>query len=292
MSVGKYTYHGDLILAWENPQAKYICGKFCAISNLKVYLGGNHNSNFITTYRFGSTHKDVFNNLEKNPGLLTNGDVIIGNDVWIGDHVTIMSGVNVGDGAIIAAYSHVVKNVEPYSVVGGNPAKLIRYRFRKDQIEKLLQIKWWDWEDVKINKHLNNLCCANIDNFISLHYENPGLSTNINDNSQDTYDIKKIDVENILVEKNVKISYIIDMQNDTEFTEKYKEKINTTVFDIGDINDYIHTILLQDCCIVSLSITINEKTSYALKNLYKTLQFYNYSGMICFKNINSLINTL
>ena len=148
------------------------------------------------------------------------------------------------------------------------------------------------WEDVKINKHLNNLCCANIDNFISLHYENPGLSTNINDNSQDTYDIKKIDVENILVEKNVKISYIIDMQNDTEFTEKYKEKINTTVFDIGDINDYIHTILLQDCCIVSLSITINEKTSYALKNLYKTLQFYNYSGMICFKNINSLINTL
>jgi acetyltransferase-like isoleucine patch superfamily enzyme len=98
-------------------------------------------------FSFGSIHKDVFDNLHEPAGLTTKGDVVIGNDVWIGDNVTIMSGVTVGDGAIIAAYSHIVKDVEPYSVVGGNPGKFIRYRFRKDQIEKLLQIKWWDWEE-------------------------------------------------------------------------------------------------------------------------------------------------
>jgi virginiamycin A acetyltransferase len=72
----------------------------------------------------------------------TKGNVIIGNDVWIGSNVTIMSGVTIGDGAVIANNSHVVKNVEPYTLVGGNPAKLIKYRFSKEQIEKLLKIKW------------------------------------------------------------------------------------------------------------------------------------------------------
>jgi virginiamycin A acetyltransferase len=77
-----------------------------------------------------------------------------------------MSGVTIGDGAVIANNSYVVKNVEPYSLVGGNPAKLIKYRFTKEQIEKLLEIKWWDWDDEKINDFTSLLCNENIDEFI------------------------------------------------------------------------------------------------------------------------------
>ena len=86
--------------------------------------------------------------------------------LWVGDNVTIMSGVVIGDGAVIANNSHVVKNVEPYTLVGGNPAKKIKNRFTPEQIEKLLEIKWWDWEDEKINKFTPLLCNENIDEFI------------------------------------------------------------------------------------------------------------------------------
>ena len=94
----------------------------------------------------------------------TKGDVTIGNDVWIGSNVTIMSGVTNGDGAVIANNSHVVKNVEAYSLAGGNPAKLIKYRFTPEQIEALLKIKWWYWDDAKITPFL---CNNNIDEFIT-----------------------------------------------------------------------------------------------------------------------------
>jgi virginiamycin A acetyltransferase len=80
-----------------------------------------------------------------------------------------MSGVTIGDGAVVANNSHVVKNVEPYSIVGGNPAKLIKYRFSKEQIDALLKIEWWNWDDDRINKNVHLLCNANIDEFILNH---------------------------------------------------------------------------------------------------------------------------
>jgi acetyltransferase-like isoleucine patch superfamily enzyme len=174
-SVGKYTY-GNCNVKWPNNNAKLIIGNFCSIaSNLNVYLGGNHRTEWVTTYPFGTVYKDVFNtfNVDNYGHPNTKGDVIIGNDVWIGDDVTIMSGVVIGDGAVIAKNSHVVKNVEPYSIVGGNPAKLIKYRFSEDQIKKLLEIKWWYWEDEKINNFAPLLCNSNIDEFI-----NAALETN------------------------------------------------------------------------------------------------------------------
>jgi serine acetyltransferase len=84
-----------------------------------------------------------------------------------------MSGVTIGDGAVIANNSHVVKNVEPYSLVGGNPAKLIKYRFKPEQIKKLLEIKWWYWDDKKINTFTPLLCNTNIDDFIEAAIKTP-----------------------------------------------------------------------------------------------------------------------
>jgi len=86
---------------------------------------------------------------------------VIGNDVWIGQYVTIMPGVKIGDGAIIAANSTVVKNVEPYSIVGGNPANMIKKRFDDGTIELLLKLQWWDWDEKKIFMNLEKLAFAN-----------------------------------------------------------------------------------------------------------------------------------
>jgi virginiamycin A acetyltransferase len=82
---------------------------------------------------------------------------VIGNDVWIGQNVTIMPGVKVGDGAIIAANSTVVKNIEPYTIYGGNPAKLIKNRFSDEKVEFLLKLQWWNWEEDKIFNNLEKL---------------------------------------------------------------------------------------------------------------------------------------
>ena len=166
MSFGKYTY-GTPIIHWQNSNAKLVVGNFCSFAgNVNIYLGGNHRTDWVTTYPFGHINKNIFNNFNGNGHPSTKGDVIIGNDVWIGDNVTIMSGITIGDGVVIANNSHVVKNVEPYSLVGGNPAKFIKYRFTPEQIEKILEIKWWNWDDAKINKHTPLLCNNNIDKFI------------------------------------------------------------------------------------------------------------------------------
>ena len=147
--------------------SKLVVGNFCSIaSNVNIYLGGNHRIDWVTTFPFGHIHHQTFNKFNGVGHPATKGDVVIGNDVWIGANVTIMSGVTIGDGVVIANNSHVVKNVEPYSLVGGNPAKLIKYRFTPEQIEKLLEIKWWFWEDSKINEYTPLLCNENIDEFI------------------------------------------------------------------------------------------------------------------------------
>ncbi len=168
MSFGKFTNGSPQILSWgEN--AKLTVGNFCSIAaHVKIYLGGNHRTDWVTTYPFGHINQKIFNKFDGKGHPATKGDVNIGNDVWIGENAVILSGVTIGDGAIIANNSHVVKNVEPYSIVGGNPAKHIKYRFTEDQIKNLLEIKWWYWPDEKINEFTDLLCNNDIDKFISV----------------------------------------------------------------------------------------------------------------------------
>ena len=165
-TIGKHTYGNPNIFSYGEG-TKVVIGNFCSIAgNCNIFIGSNHRTGWVTTYPFGHINQHIFNKFNGKGHPATKGDVIIGNDVWIGANVTIMSGVTIGDGAVIANNSHVIKNVEPYSIVGGNPAKFIKYRFTSEQIEKLLQIKWWFWDDTKINSFSPLLCSDNIDDFI------------------------------------------------------------------------------------------------------------------------------
>ncbi|MBW2647922.1 MAG: CatB-related O-acetyltransferase, partial [Deltaproteobacteria bacterium] len=105
---------------------------------------GEHNTNWISSYPFCSFSDELREETPEHPK--TKGDVIIGNDVWLGSYATIMSGVTVGDGAVIGARAVVAKDVEPYSIVVGNPAREVRKRFGPEEIEYLLELKWWDWD--------------------------------------------------------------------------------------------------------------------------------------------------
>jgi acetyltransferase-like isoleucine patch superfamily enzyme len=150
--VGDFTYGHDSIqlMSWDEG-TKLVIGKYCSIAqNVRVFLGGNHNSGRVSTYPFGHINQEIFGD-RKLPGHpLTNGDVVIGNDVWIGYGVTIMSGVSIGSGAVIAANSHVIKDVPSYEIWGGNPAQPIRSRFPSEIKERLLEINWWDYSVEKV----------------------------------------------------------------------------------------------------------------------------------------------
>ena len=138
--IGSYSYAQDIKVNTFDGDSNFIVGKFCSIGdNLELYFYENHRTDWITTYPFGHMHKDIFNTFDGIGHPRTNGDIVIGNDIWIGKNVSIMSGITIGDGAVLAAYSHVVKNIEPYTIYGGNPARLIKYRFSKEIIDILLQ---------------------------------------------------------------------------------------------------------------------------------------------------------
>jgi acetyltransferase-like isoleucine patch superfamily enzyme len=153
---GKHTYDLDNItaLSWGEGAELYV-GSFCSIgANLTVYLGGNHRTDWATTYPFG--HVPEFP--EGMPGHpATKGDVHIKNDVWIGNDVTIMSGVTIGSGAVIGAHSVVTKDVNPYEIVAGNPAKFIKNRFPSTITGYLLALAWWEWPDEKIKRAISLL---------------------------------------------------------------------------------------------------------------------------------------
>jgi acetyltransferase-like isoleucine patch superfamily enzyme len=146
-NIGRFTYGDPLVLEWGEGMTLTV-GSFCSISaNVTILLGGNHRGDWITTFPFNVIFEE-FTHIEGHPS--SNGNVIIGNDVWIALNTLILSGVTIGDGAIIAANSVVTKDVEPYAIVGGNPAKKIKNRFDSKTIEDLLKIQWWNWELEKI----------------------------------------------------------------------------------------------------------------------------------------------
>jgi len=186
ISIGDFTY-GNPEVVGDDSGAKLKIGKFCSIAGgTKIFLGLNHNVNWITTYPFSSnviptkSHGNIaFPNgqhLEGHSG--TKGDVIIGNDVWIGEGVTILSGINIGDGAVIGAKTVVAKDVPAYSTAVGNPMKIVRKRFSDDIIDKLLKCKWWNLSLDKINHLIPFMLSDNFERFFN-EYERITNDTNI-----------------------------------------------------------------------------------------------------------------
>jgi len=169
--VGDYTYYDDpdnvenflnnILYHFDFIGDKLVIGKFCQIATGARFImnGGNHAIDGYSTFPF-AIFGDELADLSSNPG--PKGDTVIGNDVWIGNSAVFMPGVKVGDGAIIASNSTVTKDVEPYSIVGGNPAKLIRYRFDENTIVALLKIKWWEWDIKKITKHAKEIATGSL----------------------------------------------------------------------------------------------------------------------------------
>lgn len=173
--IGDYTYFDDrrhgpenfeeynVLYNYDFSKVKLVIGKFCAIAaETKFIMTGDHKLDAISTYPFpifGHGWEEAFNILD----LPVKGDIIIGNDVWLGYDSLVKNGVTIGNGAIIAARSVVIKDVPAYSIVAGNPAKVVKMRFNDPTIQRLEKIAWWDWNIEKINKNLKLICNLDID---------------------------------------------------------------------------------------------------------------------------------
>ena len=161
--IGRASYGNPQIFSWGETSTLRI-GSFCSIAEgVKIFLGGEHRIDWITTFPFNILWK-AGKRISGHP--TTKGDIVIGNDVWIGREALILSGVTIADGAVVGARAVVTKNVSPYSIAVGNPARVINKRFADQYIEELLNIKWWDWEDSRIEKALPLLCNNNIEDFL------------------------------------------------------------------------------------------------------------------------------
>ena len=183
IKVGDYTIYNDFVadpLLFEKNNVLYhypihreelIIGKFCSIACGTKFLFNcaNHTLKSLSTYTFPLFYEEW--ELEKS-NITTawdnKGDIVIGNDVWIGYEAVIMAGVHIGDGAIIAARAVVTKDVPPYTIVGGTPAKEIRKRFDAEVIEQLLILKWWDWSTDKIHQCLPYIAESKLDELLAM----------------------------------------------------------------------------------------------------------------------------
>jgi len=153
---------------------KLVIGKFVQMAHgvRIITSSANHNMNGFSTYPFNNfmmtseTTRDDILAMFDTPG--KKGDTVIGNDVWIGMDATIMPGVTIGDGAIVSARSVVVKDVAPYTIVGGNPAKPLKKRFEDDVIAALLGVTWWDWPAEKIEANLDLIIGGDVDALLKL----------------------------------------------------------------------------------------------------------------------------
>lgn len=167
VEVGDFTYGVPQINFIGHKNAYISIGRFCSFANgVKLFAGGEHHKEYVSTYPFSM----FFNGRYKvGTHAEAKGPIIIGNDVWFGADAKVMSGVTIGDGAIIGAGAVVAKNIPPYAIVAGNPAKIISFRFDDETIKRLLDIKWWNWDYSMLDKAVPYIQSSNMEGLFSLY---------------------------------------------------------------------------------------------------------------------------
>ena len=176
--IGDYTYYSDskgienfeknVMHNYPFINDKLIIGKFCAIATDTQFMmnGANHKLSGFSTYPFYVFANGWEKTNPKEGDYPFKGDIIVGNDVWFGHDSTILPGIKIGDGAIIGTKALVTKDVPPYAIVGGNPAKIIKYRFDEETIEKLINLAWWNWPIEKITENLEHIVGNNLEELL------------------------------------------------------------------------------------------------------------------------------
>lgn len=177
ITVGDYTIYNDYVndpVNFEKNNVLYhypintehlVIGRYCSIAcGAKfIFTSANHTQRYLSSYPFGIFYDEWDLPVERITDTWDNkGDIIIGNDVWIGYEAVIMQGVHIGDGAVIGTRAVVTKDVKPYTIVGGVPAKTIRPRFEQSVIDALLSLRWWDWREEKVKRNVEAITSGNV----------------------------------------------------------------------------------------------------------------------------------
>jgi acetyltransferase-like isoleucine patch superfamily enzyme len=163
-NIGVGTYGMPLVHDWNEGTTLDIGSYGSIASNVQIFLGGHHRVDWVTTFPFPaflSEHEDITDYS------VTSGDVNIGSDVWLCSNSIILSGVSIGHGAVVANAAIVTKNVEPYSIVGGNPAVHLKYRFSAPIRERLLAVEWWNFPHEILANNMDKICSSDIETFLT-----------------------------------------------------------------------------------------------------------------------------
>ena len=168
LTIGEHSYNRPQVEWHVGDVNRAVIGRYCSVhSTVTIYIGGEHRPDWVTMYAIRPRFDLEGAFRDGQP--MSRGDVVIGNDVYIGFRATILSGVHIGDGAVVGAGAVVTRDVEAYAVVGGVPARHIRWRFSEEQRAALGRIAWWNWPDEKVIANVELLSSPDLDDFIRTH---------------------------------------------------------------------------------------------------------------------------
>jgi acetyltransferase-like isoleucine patch superfamily enzyme len=164
--MGNMSYYAPNVVKYTGDSGRVIIGNFASVApDADFYVGGLHRTEWVSQY--GLRAMLALPGADEDGFTHGRGDIVVGSDTWVTNGVTVMSGVTIGDGAVVGTKAVVAKDVRPYAVVVGNPAREIRRRFSDEQVEALLRIRWWDWPTEKVKEHVELLSSPDIDAFIA-----------------------------------------------------------------------------------------------------------------------------